>query len=119
MNSNIIAMALFFSLVSGVTIVKAFYADEFHFAFVESDLVDEIRKIEDIEHLRSITIGYIAMNDHQVKSYNSLFDNSLNVVQALSFLGFIFSVGAVFGSGKKNQHPNQAIHNDAQKDARM
>jgi hypothetical protein len=117
MKSNIISIITFLVIGIGVTIVKIFYTDDYHFAFVEQKQIDEIRKIEDIEHLRSVTIGYIAINDHQVKSYNSLFDNSLYVMQILCFLGFIFSVGAQVGSKNDKQHPNKQLHEERKKRA--
>ena len=110
MKLNILSAAIFILGAIGLLITKHYYLDDLYFSQKDADFIEKIRSNDDIEHLRSITLALLVIDDHNVKSYNNLLTNLVDLLTSLCFLAALFSVLAIISDKKGNMHSNQSLN---------
>ena len=75
---------------------------------LDSQVIEKIASINDIERLKSISKDLIVMRRNTTNAYNDMFKKAIGCFFWLSFLAAILSIGSILDV-RKSKHSNKSL----------
>ena len=117
MKTNIFSAFVFICATALFFIMKNIYIEDCFFDVPDIEIIERIKNINDIEHLKSVAEGHVVLQAHAAETYNKMLVNSVDIFIALSFLAAMLSLFAIIEEKKKIKHSNQQLHEERKKRA--